>query len=76
MHLLSKSFGSSDWVNQLDQHFKVSECRLSIEPKDGQADMRPSLDPDNKEVLIISSINTRLSMDTAPRANTFDILLL
>ena len=59
MHFLGESAAESGRVNQLRQVFMVSEGWMSMAKENKQAELRPSQDPDRKEVLIISSIQIR-----------------
>jgi hypothetical protein len=46
-------------VGRLDQVFFVSEGWMSVATKERPPDLRPSQDPDRKEVLIISGLEVR-----------------
>src|SRR6476660_572319 len=56
MRFLGQAAAKSGRVDQLQQVFMVSEGWMSEPNEDKPKDMKPSQDPDRKEVLIISAI--------------------
>lgn len=59
MRYLGQATAKSGRIKQLNQVFMVSEGWLSIPSDTKQDNIRPSQDPDRKEVLIISGIQIR-----------------
>jgi hypothetical protein len=59
MYFLGELATNQGQVDQLEQVFLVSEGWMSMTAKEKQEDLPPSLDPDIKEVLIISSLTVR-----------------
>ena len=59
MRFLGQAAVKSSRVDQLQQVFMVSEGWMSMASEAKQAELRPSQDPDRKEVLIISAIQMR-----------------
>ena len=59
MRFLGQVAAKSGRVNQLQQVFMVSEGWMSKASEDEPAKMRPSQDPNRKEVLIISGMQMR-----------------
>src|SRR5688572_9487942 len=55
MHHLGQATAKSGRVNQLQQVFMVHEGWMSVATEDKAAEVRPSEDPDRKEVLIVSA---------------------
>ena len=56
MRFLGQAAAKSGRVDQLQQVFMVSEGWMSMASEDKPAEIRPSQDPDRKEVLIISAM--------------------
>src|SRR5215216_432333 len=59
MRFLGQAAAKSGRVDQLQQVFMVSEGWMSEPSEDKLADVRPSHDPNRKEVLIISAIQMK-----------------
>ena len=59
MHFLGQTSAESGKVDQLHQVFMVSEGWMSEPSENKPSDIRPSQDPDRKEVLIISGIHVK-----------------
>ncbi len=59
MRFLGHAAAKSGRVNQLQQVFMVTEGWMSMADEDKPAEMRPSEDPNRKEVLIISAIQVQ-----------------
>jgi hypothetical protein len=59
MRLLGQAAAMSGRVDQLRQVFMITEGWMSEPSEDKPTDMRPSQDPDRKEVLIISAIEMK-----------------
>ena len=71
MSFLGEAAGKSGRVDQLQQVFMVSEGWLSIATENKQAELRPSQDPERKEVLIVSNIQIQ---EHKKRLKVFEIL--
>jgi hypothetical protein len=56
MHTFGQAVANSGRIDQLRQVFMVTEGWMSTPSRDEQTEIRPSEDPDRKEVLIISAI--------------------
>jgi hypothetical protein len=56
MRFLGQAAAKSGLVNHLEQIFMVTEGWMSEPSEDKTTDMRPSEDPEKKEVLIISAV--------------------
>jgi len=59
MYFLGEAAAKSGRVDQLQQVFLLSEGWMSMASENKQAELRPSQDPDRREVLIISSFQVR-----------------
>lgn len=71
MRHLGQAAAKSGKVEQLNQVFMVSEGWMSVAGEGNLSQMRPSKDPNRKEVLIISCINV---MDRRKHLKLFEIL--
>jgi hypothetical protein len=56
MHHLGQATAKSGRVDHLQQVFMVTEGWMSVASQDKQAEIRPSQDPNRKEVLIVSAM--------------------
>jgi len=59
MRFLGQATAKSGRVDQLQQVFMVSEGWMSVANEDKAAEVRPSQDPNRKEVLIVSAVQLR-----------------
>ena len=59
MRFLGEAAAKSGRVDQLQQVFMVSEGWMSVASEDKPPEMRPSQDPNRKEVLIVSGIQVK-----------------
>ena len=59
MRFLGQADAKSGSVDQLQQIFMVSEGWMSVASEDKPAEIRPSQDPNRKEVLIVSAIQMK-----------------
>jgi hypothetical protein len=59
MHFLGQAAGKSGRVEQLRQVFMVLEGWMSVATEDKPPQVRPSQDPNRKEVLIVSGIQMK-----------------
>src|SRR3972149_10346685 len=59
MRFLGQAAAKSGRVDQLQQVFMVQEGWMSVATEDKPADLRPSQDPNRKEVLIISAMQMK-----------------
>ncbi len=59
MRFLGQAAAKSGRVDQLHQVFMVHEGWMSVSSEDKPAEMRPSQDPNRKEVLIVSAIQIK-----------------
>ncbi len=59
MRSLGQAAAKSGRVNQLQQIFMVTEGWMSMADEDKPAELRPSEDPNRKEVLIISAVQIK-----------------
>ena len=59
MSSLGQAAAKSGRVNQLQQIFMVTEGWMSMASEDKPAELRPSEDPNRKEVLIISAVQMK-----------------
>src|SRR6266545_4184316 len=71
MRFLGQAAAKSGRVDQLEQVFMVTEGWMSVANEDKPAEMRPSQDPDRKEVLIVSAIHMR---ERKKQMKVFEIL--
>jgi|SRR6266496_15139 len=71
MRFLGQAAAKSGKVDQLQQIFMVTEGWMSMTSEDKPAEIRPSQDPDRKEVLIISAIQMK---ERKKQMKVFEIL--
>src|SRR5688572_10646540 len=71
MGFLGQAAAKSGRVDQLQQVFMVSEGWMSTPSRDESAQLRPSQDPNRKEVLIISAVQVR---DRKNHLKLFEVL--
>ena len=71
LHFLGQAAAKSGRVNQLQQVFMVNEGWMSVASEDMPAEIRPSQDPNRKEVLIISAIQMK---ERKKQMKVFEIL--
>jgi hypothetical protein len=71
MRFLGQAAAKSGRVDKLQQVFMISEGWMSEPTRDKSSDIRPSQDPNRKEVLIISAIQM---VDRKKRLKLFEIL--
>ena len=71
LRFLGQAAAKSGRVNQLQQIFMVTEGWMSVASEDKSAEIRPSQDPNRKEVLIISAIQMR---ERKKQMKVFEIL--
>ena len=71
LHFLGQAAAKSGRVNQLQQVFMVNEGWMSVASEDKPAEIRPSQDPNRKEVLIISAIQMK---ERKKQMKVFEIL--
>ena len=71
MHHLGQATAKSGRVDQFQQVFMVQEGWMSVATKDKPPDVRPSEDPNRKEVLIVSAIEMK---DRKKHMRVFEIL--
>jgi len=71
MRFLGQAAAKSGRVDQLQQVFMVSEGWMSVASNDKPADIRPSEDPEKKEVLIISAMQIK---ERKKQLKVFEIL--
>ena len=71
LRFLGQAAAKSGRVNQLQQVFMVSEGWMSVASEDQPAEIRPSQDPNKKEVLIISAMQMK---ERKKQMKVFEIL--
>ena len=71
LRFLGQAAAKSGRVNQLQQIFMVTEGWMSVASEDKPAEIRPSQDPNRKEVLIISAIQMK---ESKKQMKVFEIL--
>src|SRR5688572_18553196 len=71
MRFLGQAAGKSGRIDHLQQVFMVQEAWMSVATEDKPPELRPSQDPNRKEVLVISAIEIK---DYKKHMRVFEIL--